>query len=532
MTATITARLLAKHLLATTALLALAACASGGGGGADGDVPTPVIDPVVGTVAAPRNLVLEPTSFRSGNEGRAVSETYDVAVRTLLVDVAENGARTFAENAATDFGTAQSMRYDAATNQFTVAIDYETDAGTRIAMSDTFGPLLLLTPKELRDLDNGLDAVYMATQTHRYLADPDYIDGNVFTADTFISALRAANGEFSGPGNLAQWRSTASDVGSEDDLGSLPVLVAQDPARFGAPAGVRGDLEDAAAYLGDLDASGLSEVRSRVPSFGAAQDAYLAELITFAPNAFGVSDRAVSNGLSGADLIEAMNQAGGVQIRRLLEQFDTATQRIEAGPGFFYTGDDGVQLYQYRIDGGVAPTRFVASAEWIQTDDEGREQYGHFVYGQRTDAAEMPDTGTATYKGTIYGHLQRQNTVEALRGGFDMETDFATGEGKVFMDADIAYNDGNGVTRFIDYAEFDGTASIDGAEFSGTMIGTVDRDVEDGTDVLEGSFEGDFFGPTAQEIGGTFEFSGQDAAAAGAFVGVDPNSIDAGVTGE
>ena len=402
--------------------LVLAACASGGGGG--GGAPDPIIDAGTGSVAAPRNLVLEEISFRSGADRRGVPETYDVAARTLVVGTEANGARVFVDSVQTGFGTGQSMRYDPATNQFSFAIDYTDEArdgaGPQVVMSETFGPLLLVTPKDLDDLDSGLSAVYLATQPQAYAVDPALIGGSVAAADAYLTRLREA-----------------------------------------------------------LEANG--------------------------------------------DAVE-----DGRRVDEILASVERSTARIEAGPGFFYEAN-GVTYYQYRTDGGAAPTRFVAAGEWETFDADGTQRIGHLVFGQRTAPSEMPQTGTAGYVGTITGSMIRQNDLQSLRGGFNMQTDFATGAVTMQMDANIAYRNGAGATEYIDYAEFEGTGDIDGAAFSGVMDGTVDRDAgADAQDVLTGSFEGEFFGPTAQEAGGTFEFSGADAAGAGAFVAADPNSNASG----
>lgn len=402
---------------ALTALaLGLTACASGGTG-PDGDGPEPLIDPATGTVAAPRNLVMEDISFRSGTSGRGVDETYDLSTHTLTVDRADNGARTFAASTRSGFGTGQSMSYDADTNRFSFAIDHARDgadpeAGPRIVMSEAFGPLLTVTPQEVLGLENGVEAVYLAAQTVLYPGVPVSVAGNVAAADRYLTQL------------------------SESD-----------------------DAQDA--------------------------------------------------------------------VRR--EAIGDVTADIAGGPGFYYEAN-GVVYYQYRTDGNVAPTRFVAAGEWDRANADGTQDFSHLVYGQRTEASEMPQTGTASYDGTIYGHINRENTVRGLRGGFGMETDFASGDVEMSMDANIAYRNGQGQTLYIDYAEFTGNGSLDDTTFDGRMSGTIDRDVVDGTEsrALTGSFDGAFFGPTAQEIGGTFEFTGDDAVGVGSFVGRDRGSNETG----
>ena len=509
--------------------LLLAACASGGGG--VGDTPDPILDAGTGGVAAPRNLVLEEISFRSGADHRGVPETYDVSARALLARAEPNGALTYVDNVQTGFGTGQSLAYDPATNRFSVSIDYTDEdragAGPRVVTSATFGPMLLVTPADLDDLQNGLAAVYLATQPHAYAVDAGLIGGDVRTADGFITDLGLVAPTETGLSAIAGFRAVVADTGFVGDAqvardtGSLPMLVSFDPARYGAPDRLSGDPDGAQAYLDGLSDDAFRAVQGSAPSPN--DDALLAALIAYDPAAFAVRDRGIDAG-GAADLLASLAGVGGRRLDAVLVGIDRATARIEAGPGFYYEAD-GVTYYQYRTDGPVAPTRFAAMGEWETVDANGLVSFGHMVFGQRTDPNEMPQTGTAGYEGTITGSILRQNTVEQLRGGFDVQTDFASGELTMTMDANIAYRNGEGVTEYIDYAEFAGTGDIDGAAFSGVMDGTVDRDAgADAQDVLVGSFEGEFFGPTAQEIGGTFEFTGDDAAAAGAFVAADPNS--------
>ena len=513
--------------------LLLAACASSGGGG--GGTPDPIIDQGTGAVAAPRNLVLEEISFRSGADHRGVDETYDVSARTLLTRAEPNGALTYVDNVQTGFGTDQSLAYDADTDQFTVAIDYTDEDragdGPRVVVSATFGPMLMVTPNALDDLQNGLASVYLATQPQAFPVSVGLIDGDVITADGFLTDLGSVAQDETGLGILAGFRRVVANTGfvgdaeTERDLGNLPLLVSFDPVGFGAPDRVTGNQEAAGTYLEGLSNTDFAAVQGDAPSPN--DDAVLAGLIGYDPGAFAVRDRTI-DAVGAADLITAMYEVGGRRIDALLTLIDRATAQIEAGPGFYYEAD-GVAYYQYRTDGGAAPTRFAAMGEWSAEDADGNVQFGHMVFGQRTDPDEMPQTGTATYEGTITGTILRQNTAEQLRGGLNMETDFATGGLTMTMDANIAYRNGEGATEYIDYAEFEGRGDIDGAAFSGVMDGTVDRDAgEDAQDVLVGSFEGEFFGPTAQEVGGTFEFTGTDAAAAGAFVGADTNSDETG----
>ncbi|MBB4658138.1 transferrin-binding protein-like solute binding protein [Parvularcula dongshanensis] len=525
---------LRSSFLLGAGLLGLAACASTTDGGGSTGSPTPVIDPTSGTPAAPKNLVLERTSFRYGGGGPERSETYDVSTRTLDIAYAESGAYVYRDTVLARAETGQSMSYDAATNEFTFSIDHAgssfdaiaAEGGTAVVFDETFGPLLLLTPKALADLSNGLSAVYVATQPAAYTqVDQTFIGGDVARADQYLSAVAAIGSEETGLSRLSSWSNQLSDLGmaetatTERRLGALPILVALDPDAYGAPSSVENAPDLAAAYLISISTSDFTAAQDAAP---AATRLVIADVLDAMPESLGINPASLSASGSGMMLVESLEALGNRQSSALMASVDEATALIEESPGFYYEAD-GVTYVQYRIDGAVAPTRFVAAGAWYKGTEDGM-QAGHLVFGELTDADEMPLTGTATYQGTIYGSVARQNDIQDLRGGLNMRTDFATGALDMDLDANIAYRDGEGVTRYVDYATFAGAGSIDGATFGGHMTGTLDRGVADGTNVLEGSFDGHFYGPTAQEIGGTFEFTGAEAAAAGAFVGRDTAS--------
>ena len=123
--------------------------------------------------------------------------------------------------------------------------------------------------------------------------------------------------------------------------------------------------------------------------------------------------------------------------------------------------------------------RFGIAGDYDYTTTLGREIWDNeaFAYGSVTSAAEMPTTGTATYKGFAFvGH-----PVLAFAAGNNMGASFNVnfGSKKITGDIDMGQNQ---------HIKLSG--DISGASFSGTNNGTEMR--------------GNFFGPQAAELGGVF----------------------------
>ncbi|ADM08908.1 transferrin-binding protein B [Parvularcula bermudensis HTCC2503] len=511
---------LSTGLFAASSLIALAACSSTGG------TPDPILGED-GQPAPPRNLVTNALSYRAENHGSAVSETYDLAVTAMRTRYQTNGAAVFVgiEHDAVGESETTEFRYDAAADTFTIDIDLPNADDAPILVNETWGPLLLLTPKDLFGLNNGVSAVYLAKQPDFYgFVDETLIGGNEFTADAYIDALGAVDATGSGSGYLALWVTIANDLGfegSERDVGSLPIYIANDPATFGAPGSLAGDIEAATAYVEDLSPAAFSDAQAAAPVPSSAFDPIMSELLATAPESFGVNVEGQISDNDASFIIAVMDDVGGTAVEDYITAITIITDDIEAAPNYLYQAN-GVTYYQYKTEGDVVDTRFVAAGEWQKTEASGETIFGHFVYGQLTDPDEMPTSGTASYTGTVYGSILRQNRVDSLRGGLNLNTDFQTGALDMTFNADIAYRDDEGITQFIDYADFTGTGRIDDANFDGTMQGvtSIDTSETDSPLVVDGSFEGHFYGPTAQEAGGTFEFSNTEAAATGSFVAV------------
>ena len=181
--------------------------------------------------------------------------------------------------------------------------------------------------------------------------------------------------------------------------------------------------------------------------------------------------------------------------------------------GFAFTGGKGyVEATNMNSDDAERVTDTVAIVSLKEFLSNGEEFHGHAVFGHRTPLAEMPTSGTATYRGKVVGDVLTNNSVRSLTGGIDMDVNFTTG----LMDMTLATqiregSDNAGGTTFLDYKTLSGSGVLSDTTFDGSLN-------ELGGDAV-GSYQGAFFGPSANEVGGTFEFGDSASYAAGAFTG-------------
>lgn len=130
---------------------------------------------------------------------------------------------------------------------------------------------------------------------------------------------------------------------------------------------------------------------------------------------------------------------------------------------------------------------------------------GGFVIGDATPVGDMPEGGSASYRGRTVGvELDGDSPARPLSGDFTANVDFA--RGVISATADLA--------GAVDGAPF-GTIAMDSLGIAGNSFSGTARTI-DGR--LNGSVEGGFAGPSASELGGSFELGGS-ATVHGAFAG-------------
>lgn len=144
------------------------------------------------------------------------------------------------------------------------------------------------------------------------------------------------------------------------------------------------------------------------------------------------------------------------------------------------------------------------------------------AFGFPTAAKDMPNTGVATYNGRMDGSFSDTLAPnQAINGAISLVADFLT--------TDISVNFTGVTIEGQAFRDLSGTGSITNNtfvntnnKFIGGFTGALATDPiqpgQIGPD-MNGSVQGNFYGPSANEIGGVFEMDGGGAVLNGAFVG-------------
>ena len=161
--------------------------------------------------------------------------------------------------------------------------------------------------------------------------------------------------------------------------------------------------------------------------------------------------------------------------------------------------DNQAALYEFALFDGstqsieLSYTSFVRSLETI-TDGAGDlvdQQLSYYAFGNATPADQLPQTGTASYTGALFGDVTDGTQVlSSLRGSSTMQVDF----GSMDLTGSLARvaTDLNGTAR--DFGSFDFAGTID--SFTATFEALFGS--------AQGSLAGRFYGDRAQEFAATF----------------------------
>ena len=243
----------------------------------------------------------------------------------------------------------------------------------------------------------------------------------------------------------------------------------------------------------------------------------------FFSNANGIADAidlGVGPGASYLDYAAALTAIQESDSMAYAAIIAVADQIIGADQFIYaYTFAGGEGYLETTNMNGAPRTDTVGIGSIYEFYDTGEEQGAHFVFGHRTPLDEMPTTGTATFEGKVVGSVLTNNSIRSLTGGSDLNVDFAAGLIDVTLTTIIREGGGQtGGTTFIPYKNVSGRGAISDTTFSGTLSEI------NGT--ATGDFEGAFFGPVANEAGGTFEFGNGSGYVSGAFTAAQPANLE------
>ena len=158
-------------------------------------------------------------------------------------------------------------------------------------------------------------------------------------------------------------------------------------------------------------------------------------------------------------------------------------------------GDTNVLGYEYQSF-GVWQTGLNGTS--------GRAAAGSF--GAETAGNQMPDAGTAIYAGESIGQVVTNGTDNLTTSYITVDTDFSTVDVSSRYTAQIDPVTGayEGDRSDLD---FHATGNIDGSSFEADIT----------TAGMDGDVDGQFYGPGAQEVGGTFSAVTNDSSYLGSF---------------
>ena len=232
-------------------------------------------------------------------------------------------------------------------------------------------------------------------------------------------------------------------------------------------------------------------------------------------NFLGVSDPSNIAEIDAA--LVALNDADSDQfavVEGVLSNFIAVDEYVYS---FTDGGTSGSFSFTDMNDDTTPGTQNVTMVSYLEVDGTTGEQlHGHLYFGYRTPLEEMPERGTASYTGRLVGETLTNNTVRSMSGGSSVNVNFQTGSVELALNTNIRENDQNGITQFLDYRNVEGTGFISDTTFEGTLS-------EPNGDAT-GEFEGAFFGPIANELGGSFAFGNGSFYATGVFTGAQPTN--------
>ncbi|WP_170787421.1 transferrin-binding protein-like solute binding protein [Ruegeria lacuscaerulensis] len=178
--------------------------------------------------------------------------------------------------------------------------------------------------------------------------------------------------------------------------------------------------------------------------------------------------------------------------------FDTRNgdTRIDAPFVTGYVTADGQDSATF-INPGQAGYEYQTYGAWVTGAGTGAGTVGAGSYGLKTEATDVPVGVSATYQGVGLGVARRADgqpyqTVSTVT----VSTDFNTAS--IDSANTAAVNLNTAATSSAPELDFSGSGTVSGSGFTATVTGT-------GT---SGSAQGQFYGPSANEVGGTYSTSG------------------------
>lgn len=196
--------------------------------------------------------------------------------------------------------------------------------------------------------------------------------------------------------------------------------------------------------------------------------------------------------------------------------FDLSTASASPLSGYLQVVDTpqsgGTYQHTLVIDPNLS---YSAYGVWLNTPATGTAlQTGAYSVGQWTPAANVPTTGTASYSGSTVGLLVQPSGGYVLSGDASLTANFAAMTVAGSLTNMKAINNGTGVSSAWDNMAM--SANISGNGYNGSIASSSTSTLTPGA--LNGAVSGHFYGPHAEETGGTWwATDGSSTAAVGSF---------------
>lgn len=212
-----------------------------------------------------------------------------------------------------------------------------------------------------------------------------------------------------------------------------------------------------------------------------------------------------------------------------LRDTGSPTTKSTFGPGNIDAGASNATFTVYRKTSGSTtetfrllnqdPTNplivlsYVTYGQWRRSTASGSSAAVNdtfVVFGQKTPAASVPRTGSGSYSTVLDGIFVNSAGVYAVTGTGNLTANF--GAGTISYDATASgAREGGGPGIAFGTMTGSGSIAFNGGTYSGTGTANGNGYALD--------LNGAFYGPAAQEVGGTFRIRGNRGNGTGAFVG-------------
>lgn len=164
--------------------------------------------------------------------------------------------------------------------------------------------------------------------------------------------------------------------------------------------------------------------------------------------------------------------------------------------GVFYATADG-RDFGVVVNEASAGFEYQTFGTWVTGYGTRSGTAGSGSYGLRTTSAQMPSGTTATYQGASLGQARLADGQPYITtSDVTVSTNFATAT--ISSTNTQAVNLNTAASRSASELDFSGRGAISGSGFTAPVSGSG----------VSGTANGQFYGPTASEVGGTFQTSG------------------------